>query len=256
VLATAGPTLNASVVINPDATNPLLFGTLATGETHDPVVLDNPDLDNPDLDNPDLDNPDLDNPDLDNVQVENPDLDNPDLDNPDLDNPDLDNPDLDNPDLDNATITDASYQITNIGTDASVFQIDVDITGKKTDPYNFQLIARRVYKLPSAKGCDTSKKTGVNQVLFNITNPDTAEGAFLPANDPDKKNATVLLMPGETIKLTLRVKPKDAKTPRFCPFAGGPCTAKAKTHTVAIKVKALVKDAGQAAPKEFKFVKQ
>jgi len=256
VLASAGPSLNASVVINPDPSNPGVFGSLKTGETHESGVA-NPDLDNPDLDNPDLDNPDLDNPDLDNVQVENPDLDNPDLDNPDLDNPDLDNPDLDNVSLVSGVASDTSYEITNTGNDASVYQIDLDITGKKTDPYYFQLFARRVYKLPSAKGCAPTN-TGQNQVLFNISSPDTVEGDFLPANDKSAKNATVLLMPGETIKLTMRVRPKDAKTPRFCPFADadGLCTAKMKTNTVYVKVKSQGANTGQNTPKVVIFSKQ
>ena len=254
--ATAGPTLNSSVVINPDSTNPLPSGAFAAGETHEPSIA-NPDMDNPDLDNPDLDNPDLDNPDLDNPDLDNPDLDNPDLDNPDLDNPDLDNPDLDNASLVSGAVWDTTYEITNAGNDAGVFQIDLDISGKKTDPYHFQLFARRVYKLPSANGC-TQTKVGQNQIAFNIANPDTTVNAFPDANSAAATNGTVLLMPGETIKLTLRVRPKDAKTPKFCPFADtdGGCTAKTKTHTVTVKVKAHAANSNETTPKQTSFTKQ
>ena len=256
LVATAGPGLNAAVVINPDPTNPGPVGTLAAEERHDPVIA-NPDLDNPDLDNPDLDNPDLDNPDLDNPDLDNPDLDNPDLDNPDLDNPDLDNPDLDNPDLDNAAlaeVSDTSYELTNTGNDAAVYQVDVDVSGRPTDKYLFQLFSRRVYKLPSAKGCEASQ-TGQNQILFNIVSPDTTVGGFQDPNSRSAKNATVLLLPGEAIKLTLRVRPKTTKTQKFCPFADadGGCTSKTTTHTVVVKVRAQAANTGDTVPKGATF---
>ena len=255
LVATAG-SLNSSVVINGDPTNPLPSGGFAGGETHEPSIA-NPDLDNPDLDNPDLDNPDLDNPDLDNPDLDNPDLDNPDLDNPDLDNPDLDNPDLDNASIVSGAVSDTTYEITNTGNDAGVFQIDLDITGRKTDPYWFQLFARRVYKLPNANGCNQTR-VGQNQMMFNIASPDTTVNAFPDANSPSAKNPTIVLMPGETIKLTLRVRPKDPKTPKFCPFADadGGCTAKSKTHTVTVKVKSHAANSGETTPKQTSFAKQ
>jgi len=241
--------LTAAAVINPDPTNRDLQGYSATEEHHD-VTITNPDMENPDMENPDMENPDMENPDMENPDMENPDMENPDMENPDMENPDMENPDMENPSIFDGVVTDTTYTLTNVGNDLSAYQIDVDVTGKKTDPYFFQLVARRVYKKPTAKGCAPAH-TGQNQVLFNIANPDVTTATFTSHNDPSPKNATVMLFPGESIKLTLRTWDKDARNkgldgrndPKFDPFcafadADAGCTAKSKTHTVTVRVKA------------------
>ena len=266
------PTLTAAAVINPDPTNLDLQGPSGTAETHD-VVIGNPDIDNPDIENPDIDNPDIENPDIDNPDIENPDIENPDIDNPDIENPDIENPDIENPDIENPSlfdgvVTDNTYTLTNVGTDLSAYQVDVDVTGKKTDDYSFQLVARRVNKKPTARGCQAAH-TGENQVLFNIANPDVTTAGFGSSNDPSPRNATLLMFPGESIKLTLRVwdkdatnggisGPKDPKLDRFCAFADADagCTAKNKTHTITVKVKPQAANTGAAAPTVVTFVQQ
>lgn len=264
----ANPTLTAAAVINPDPTNRDLADPTTVGqETHD-ITITNPDMENPDMENPDMENPDMENPDMENPDMENPDMENPDMENPDMENPDMENPEMENPSIVDGVVTDTTYTLTNVGGDLSAYQIDVDVTGKKTDPYYFQLVARRVYKKPTAKNCMPAS-TGQNQVLFNIAGPDVTTATFVNSNDPSPKNATVMLFPGESIKLTLRVWDKDAKNQglngpsdpkldRFCAFADADagCTAKSKTHTITVKVRPQAANTGAASPAVVTFVQQ
>jgi hypothetical protein len=263
----SNPTLTASAFINPDPTNLDLQGPSAQTETHD-VAIGNPDMHTPDLENPDLENPDLENPDLENPDLENPDLENPDLENPDLENPDLENPDMENPSIVDGVVTDTSYTLTNVGVDLSAYQVDVDLDGKNVNDYFYQLIARRVIKKPTAKGCQQAY-TWQNQVLFNITTPDVSFASFTASNDPAAKNATFMLFPGESIRLTLRAWDKDAKNngissvkdpklDRFCAFtdADAGCSEKHKKHTVTVKIRPQAANTGAQAPTVVTFVQQ
>jgi hypothetical protein len=263
----SNPTLTAAAFINPDPTNLDLQGPSAGIETHD-VTIGDPDMQSPDMENPDLENPDLENPDLENPDLENPDLENPDLENPDLENPDLENPDMENPSPVDGVVTDTSYTLTNTGTDLSAYQVELDVTGKKLDDFFFQLVARRVYKKPTAKGCQQAH-TGQNQVLFNIANPDVSIASFLENNDPSPKNATFMLFPGESIRLALRVWDKDAKNngisglkdpklTKFCAFTDSDagCTSKDKTNTITVRVRPQAANTGASAPTVVTFVQQ
>jgi hypothetical protein len=261
------PTLTAGAVINPDSTNLDPQGPSASTETHD-VAIGNPDIHTPDMENPDLENPDLENPDLENPDLENPDLENPDLENPDLENPDLENPDMENPSLFDGVVTDTSYTLTNVGTDLSAYQVDLDVDGKKLDEYFYQLIARRVNKKPTANGCQQAH-TWQNQVLFNITTPDVSFAGFTDSNDPAAKNATFMLFPGESIRLTLRAwdkdaknngisGPKDPKLQRFCAFADGDagCPQSNQNNTITVKIRPQAANTGAQAPTVVTFVQQ
>lgn len=252
------PTLTAAAVINPDPTNLDLSGPSALTETHD-VVIGNPDIHTPDMENPDLENPDMENPDLENPDLENPDLENPDLENPDLENPDLENPDMENPSPVDGVVTDTNYTLTNVGTDLSSYSVELDVVGKKTDGFFYQLVARHVYKKPTANGCQPAH-TWQNQVLFNIANPDVSIAGFLDKNDPSPKNATFMLFPGESIKLALRAWDKDAKNngisglkdpklDKFCAFedADAGCTGK-KNFDVTVRIRPHAANTGASAP--------
>jgi hypothetical protein len=261
------PTLTASAFINPDPTNLDLQGPSAATETHD-LQIGNPDIDTPDMENPDMENPDMENPDMENPDMENPDMENPDMENPDMENPDMENPDMENPSLVDGVVTDNTYTLTNVGSDLSAYQVELDVTGKKTDDFYFQLVARRVYKKPTAKGCQQAH-VWQNQVMFNIANPDVSTATFTDANDPSPQNATFMLFPGESIKLTLRVWDKDAKNngisslkdpklTKFCAFADADagCTVKDKTHTITVRAKAQAANTGAQAPVVVTFVQQ
>ncbi|HWP99995.1 MAG TPA: hypothetical protein VNK92_05960 [Vicinamibacterales bacterium] len=250
------PPLTGSTTINPDFQNPDLENPdLENQELHNPD-LENPDLENPDMENPDLENPDLENPDLENPDMENPDLENPDLENPDLENPDLENPDLENPDLENGAVTDYSVDVVNEGNTTSGQQVAVQVDGD-TSGHFFQLIATRIYTYPTAKDCQPAK-AAQNQVVINIPRPDLS-GTFFDPNDPSGKNATIILAPGERLRLTLRAIDKDVmpgpiagkdgtKTTPFCPILGDLCTT--VTHTVTFRARAQAANTGETAPRE------
>lgn len=204
--------LSAAVLLNPDVANPDVANPdvanpdVANNEVHNPDVA-NPDVANPDVANPDVANPDVANPDVANPDVANPDVANPDVANPDVANPDVANPDVANATLQNGSVTDVSFDVTNAGNTTSTYQAKVSVSGN-TNPFIFQLIGRRVYKTPTAENCVLTE-AAQNQILFNITNPVVLPGGFLGVNDSSVQNATLLLQPGETVKVTLRVFDKD-----------------------------------------------
>jgi len=258
--ALQGATLMASASINPDGTNPAIGGNgLDTTELHNPDI-ENPDIENPDIENPDIENPDIENPDIENPDIENPDIENPDIENPDIENPDIENPDIENPDIENGSLSDNSVDVVNTGNTTSAYQVNVGVGGD-TSGYVFQLIGTRLYKVPGANGCQPAFK-GQNQVLFNIVNPILQPGAIPDGNDPSVTNATVLLAPGEHIKVTLRAWDKDSVfltgtnnhpaggdglIKPFCTAIGGLCTT--LTNTMVVTVKAEAPNTGETTPR-------
>jgi hypothetical protein len=243
------PDIQNPDIQNPDIQNPDIQNT----EIHNPDIQ-NPDIQNPDIQNPDIQNPDIQNPDIQNPDIQNPDIQNPDIQNPDIQNPDIQNPDIQNPDIQNGSITDVSFDVTNEGNTTSSYQVKFEVDGD-TDPFIFQMIGRRVYLTPTADGCDLVL-AGQNQILFNINNPDLTPGSLADANDGDFRNATVLIRPGETIKVTLRAWDKDAvfgagtddgnKATPFCPRLGGLCDT--LTHRVTATVAAQAANTGETEP--------
>ena len=250
-----GETVMASANINPDGSNPAIGGNeLDTKEVH------NPDIENPDIENPDIENPDIENPDIENPDIENPDIENPDIENPDIENPDIENPDIENPDIENGPLSDNSVEVVNTGNTTSSYQVNVGVGGD-TSGYVFQLIGTRLYKVPGANGCQPAF-TGQNQLVFNIVNPILTPGAIPDVNDGSVTNATVLLAPGERIKVTLRAWDKDfvylagtqthppggdGQIKPFCATViGGKCTV--LTNTMVVTVRADAPNTGQTVP--------
>ena len=210
--ALLNPDVENPDVENPDVENPDVENQgVANAEVHNPDVenpdVENPDVENPDVENPDVENPDVENPDVENPDVENPDVENPDVENPDVENPDVENPDVENPDVENSALTDFSVDVTNNGNTTGTYQIKFAVGGD-TSGYVYQVIGRRVYKTPTANGCELTEKAQ-NQILFNITNPDLSPGPLPDGNDGSESNATVVLKPREKIKVTLRAFDKD-----------------------------------------------
>jgi sugar lactone lactonase YvrE len=220
--------LAGSAILNPDIQNP---------------DIQNPDIQNPDIQNTEIHNPDIQNPDIQNPDIQNPDIQNPDIQNPDIQNPDIQNPDIQNPDIQNGSLTDVSFDVTNDGNTTSTYQVGVGVDGV-TSPYLFQLIGRRVYRTPTARDC-LLVEAATNQILFNVPNP-TLDGSLFDPGFDDVRNATILLEPGETIKITLRVWDRDVLTGTgappddgiqpFCPLIGDLCTT--VTHNVTLVVEA------------------
>jgi hypothetical protein len=250
-------TLSATTLLNPDIQNPDIQNPdiqnpdiqnpdIQNAEVHNPDIQ-NPDIQNPDIQNPDIQNPDIQNPDIQNPDIQNPDIQNPDIQNPDIQNPDIQNPDIQNPDIQNGAVNDYSVDVTNNGNTTSGFQVKATVSGD-TSQFYFQLIGRRVYKTPAANGCTLTER-GQNQILFNINNPDLGPlpDGFLSPNDPSPTNATVLLAPGETMKVTLRAINKDGvhgpagTYTQFCPIVdlvGASCPAINTSVSVAVKAEA------------------
>ncbi|MBA3638250.1 MAG: hypothetical protein H0W53_03030 [Acidobacteria bacterium] len=229
-VGTAGGTetpggLQATVILNPDISNPDISNPdisnpdisnpdISNAEVSNPDIS-NPDISNPDISNPDISNPDISNPDISNVQVANPDISNPDISNPDISNPDISNPDISNPDISNATpgddsMTDTTWTVTNDGNTTTSFSVKLLLNGAQPSPTQIalQLILRKVYFNPVAVAC-VLKNQPHNQLLANITNPVFADPLNLtdPAiTNSSVSNATLWLAPGETAKITLRVR--------------------------------------------------
>ena len=217
--------LQSTVILNPDISNPDISNPdisnpdisnpdISNAEVSNPDIS-NPDISNPDISNPDISNPDISNPDISNVQVANPDISNPDISNPDISNPDISNPDISNPDISNSTpgddaMRDTTWTVTNDGNTTTSFSVKLLLNGLQPSPNQIalQLILHKVYFNQVAVAC-VLKNQPHNQLLANITNPVFANPQTLTNPDVQNSsasNATLWLAPGESAKITLRVR--------------------------------------------------
>ncbi|MEW5981887.1 MAG: right-handed parallel beta-helix repeat-containing protein [Acidobacteriota bacterium] len=228
----ANPDIANPDIANPDIANP----DIANPDIANPDIA-NPDIANPDIANPDIANPDIANPDIANVQVANPDIANPDIANPDIANPDIANPDIANPDIANpdianpdianATLTDVTWTMTNNGNTTAAFNVNLFLAQQTNKlcgadqttgcTIATQLILRKVYTTPATvltPAGTTSCELGVqsqNVLVANVANPRFVlpGDQLTPQNDPSAENATLWLAPGETAKITLRIRDAD-----------------------------------------------
>ena len=216
----SNPDISNPDISNPDISNPDISNPdISNAEVSNPDIS-NPDISNPDISNPDISNPDISNPDISNVQVanpdiSNPDISNPDISNPDISNPDISNPDISNPDISNQSLTDTTWTITNEGNTAASYSVKLLLNGAQptVDQVAIQLILRKVYATPIAVNCTLSLQAH-NVLLANIKNPtfSTLSNVVNPdVSNPDISNATLWLAPGETGKITLRVRDLDTR---------------------------------------------
>ncbi len=204
--------LRGSIALNADPTAPRLENTAEVFTPQISAGIASPRLDNPRLDNPRLDNPRLDNVSPTNVGVLNPRLENPRLDNPRLDNPRLENPRLDNPRLDNVSlantsISDTTWEVTNAGNEPAAYAVKLLLNRAIPPGFETQLIIYKNYTTPAAVDCDL-RLTQQNVVVANITTPAFATAADLAnprLDNPRLDNATLVLAPGESANITLRV---------------------------------------------------
>ena len=109
-------------------------------------------------------------------------------------------------------MADYSVDLKNDGNTATTYQVKFAVTGD-TSPYLFQLIGRRVYKTPTAVGCEI-KEAGHEPDLLQRQPDGSGPPAGCAADplDPSPTNTTVLVQPGEHIKVTLRAWDKDVLT--------------------------------------------
>ena len=198
------PEIENPEIENPEIENPEIENV----EVHNPEI-ENPEIENPEIENPEIENPEIENPEIENRNVQNPEIENPEIENPEIENPEIENPEIENPEIENGSMTDVTVDVTNNGNTTSSYQVNFAVGGD-TRAWAFQLIAWRSYVSPTAVDCVLAGSAQA-QVLANIANPDIS-GVFRDQNDPDTRNASVLLRPGEKIKLTLRVIDKDSAT--------------------------------------------
>ncbi|HEU4937885.1 MAG TPA: pentapeptide repeat-containing protein [Vicinamibacterales bacterium] len=218
--------------------------------------IENADIENADIENADIENADIENADIENADIENADIENADIENADIENADIENADIENADIENGAISDYSVDLENHGNTSTTYQVKVSVNGD-TSPYLFQLIGRRVYKTPTAVGCEL-RDAGTNQILFkvNLDPTDLAPGPVPNPLDPSTKNATVLVAPGEHIKVTLRAVDKDALTGAtappndgiqpFCPLLSPICPV--VTNEVTVTVASVSSNTGDNTP--------
>ncbi|HSV13019.1 MAG TPA: hypothetical protein VLI90_02075, partial [Tepidisphaeraceae bacterium] len=183
-------------------------------------------------------------------------IENADIENADIENADIENADIENADIENGSVADYSVDLKNDGNTATAYQVKFAVTGD-TSPYLFQLIGRRVYKTPTAVGCEV-KEAGQNQIFFNVnlTAADLQPGAPPNPLDPSPTNTTVLVQPGEHIKVTLRAWDKDVLSgpgappndgiQPFCPMLSPSCPA--VTTLVTTTVVSLSSNTGSNTP--------
>jgi hypothetical protein len=248
VTATRSDSVSASVVINADPTSPPsknANGDPLGPEAHNPDA-ENPDAENPDAENPDAENPDAENPDAENPDAENPDAENPDAENPDAENPDAENPDAENPDAENANFQDVSIDVTNGGDTTSGYQVQYQASGD-TSGYSFLLLANRVYATPTSIKCHLVRRR-TNQQLFAIPNPDLTATDFPDENDPNEKHATILVRPGESIRIVLRVVWNATTTAPFC--SADPASPHYCFKKLTFRARAQAPNTGETEPRE------
>jgi hypothetical protein len=204
--------LRGSIVLNSDPSAPRLDNASEVFTPQISAGIASPRLDNPRLDNPRLDNPRLDNVSTANTGILNPRLDNPRLDNPRLDNsqieaPRLDNPRLDNSALANASISDTTWEVTNVGNEPAAYAVKLLLNRAIPPGFETQLVIHKTYVTPTAVDCDL-RLAQQNVLVTNITTPAFSSAADLTnprLDNPRLDNATLLLAPGETANVTLRV---------------------------------------------------
>jgi Putative Ig domain len=211
------PDPNAPQILDPDNfgfTNPAIL----SAETHNPAIA-NPAIANPAIANPAIANPAIANPAIANPAIANPAIANPAvvtslnpaIANPAIANPAIANPAIANPAIANQSVTDATYQVTNVGNTTTSYAVKLFQKAPLPAGVNLQLILTKQYLLPVAQGCNLLQQIQ-NIVVTNIPNP-----VFTPAGslgdpdlpDPAVTNATLALEPGEFGQLVIRANVSD-----------------------------------------------
>ncbi len=228
--------LQTAVLLNPDDSNPSVIdpGTvpntnIASAEVYNPDIgspdigspdigsynVRNPDIGSPDIGSPDIGSPDIGSPDIGSPDIGSPDIGSPDIGSPDIGSPDIGSPDIGSPDIGSADIAtaslqDATWKVTNNGNTSGTFSFKVAANNPPAGA-KFQLIVRQVYTTPTAKGCTLVQQTH-NVIVANISG--TAAQIFstlaeltntsVNLTNPELKNLTFSLDPGQTARVTLR----------------------------------------------------
>ncbi|HKW64412.1 MAG TPA: putative Ig domain-containing protein [Candidatus Acidoferrum sp.] len=219
--------LTGFVVFNPDPNAPQIldpdnFGfanpAILSAESHNPAIgnpaIGNPAIGNPAIINPAIGNPAIGNPAIGNPAIGNPSVAvslNPAIGNPAIGNPAIGNPAIGNPAIGNQSVTDATYQVTNVGNTTTSYAVKLFQKSPLPAGVNLQLILTKQYLLPQAQGCNLLQQIQ-NVIVANVPNP-----VFTPAGnlgdpdlpDPAVTNATLALEPGQNGQLVIRANVSD-----------------------------------------------
>jgi hypothetical protein len=189
--------LRAALILNGDPANPPLSQPSTSGDPVGTSDTHNPRVENPRVENESTRTPRVENPRVENENVKTPRVENPRVENPRVENPRVENPRVENEGLEAAPFSDITYDVTSASNTTSSF--DLEFTAAPLASYAFQFFAWRGYRLPIERDCALDF-TEEPQVLFN--RPTTSAG-------DETKRGTIVIRPGETIKVTLRVFDTD-----------------------------------------------
>jgi N-acetylneuraminic acid mutarotase len=212
-------------VTNPNIVNPNIVNPNIVNPNIVNVDAINPNIVNPNIVNPNIVNPNIVNPNIVNPNIVNPNIVNPNIVNPNIVNPNIVNPNIVNPNIVNMAVTDVNWDVRNDGNTTGTYNLK--LYSKEQLPVGVfaQLI---VYKesftpasgTPDNESCDL-KIEPHHDVLLNITNPNIVNPNIVNPNivNPNIVNAALensvfRIMPGETIKATVRIVDTNQEEPK------------------------------------------
>ncbi len=186
---------------------------------------------NPRVQNPRVQNTSHVNPRVQNPRVQNPRVQNKSIKNENVVNHTTANPRVQNPRVQNTTLTDITWEVTNVGNTTSAYEFDV--ISDEIDDWNDhlkkgilygQVLVYKIHQIPADAGCDLMPEHH-DELLVNISNPrvqnprvqnitpTASQGVSTDSAGPDigLEDATFFLAPQETAYITFRVYDPDTK---------------------------------------------
>jgi putative Ig domain-containing protein/galactose oxidase-like protein/Kelch motif protein len=214
----SNPPLTASLLLNPDPTNPALTGPdnalvggtqVAINEFYNPGVA-SPGVASPGVASPGIASPGIANPGVASPGVASPAVIvalNPGVASPGVANPGVASPGIASPGLANEAVTDATYAITNEGNTSASYTVQFFQSGTPPAGAKFQVILSKLSFTPQAVGCQL-QQVATNVIIANVTNP-----VFV--TDPNQlgspgvaslgiQTPTLNLAPGDSGQITIR----------------------------------------------------
>jgi N-acetylneuraminic acid mutarotase len=229
--------------VNPNIVNPNIVNVDPTNPNIVNWSVVNPNIVNPNIVNPNIVNPNIVNPNIVNPNIVNPNIVNPNIVNPNIVNPNIVNPNIVNPNIVNMAVADVNWEVRNDGNTTGTY--DLKLYSKEQLPVGVfaQLI---VYKesftpasgTPDNESCDL-KIEPHHDVLLNVTNPNIVNPNIVNPNivNPNIVNAALensvfRIMPGETIKATVRIVDTNQEEPKMVMRTVADSSSPTKTQTV------------------------
>jgi YVTN family beta-propeller protein/parallel beta-helix repeat protein len=208
--------LGGTVLINAEIENPGFETADIENADIENTEITAADIENPSFRTADIENADIENADIENITLGNADIENADIENvphnADIENADIENADIENADIENQSMVDVTWTVTNERNIIAAFNVNMFLNQSTVPPLiKAQLILHKIYKTPVAAACTLKTETR-NVLIANIVNPVfvTQSSPGLPdPNRPDNNNGTLWLAPGESARITLRLRDGD-----------------------------------------------